>query len=56
MVTTCHNAGVLVLVDTLLNHMAGINSGTGVAGSSKYPTVSPASDLTYFQLSVRGLV
>ncbi|KAF6746692.1 glycoside hydrolase superfamily [Ephemerocybe angulata] len=34
MVTACHNAGVGVIADTIWNHMAGIDSGTGVAGSS----------------------
>ncbi|KII86244.1 glycoside hydrolase family 13 protein [Plicaturopsis crispa FD-325 SS-3] len=34
MVSTCHNAGVKVIADTLFNHMAGIDSGTGVGGSS----------------------
>lgn len=30
MVATCHTAGVKVIVDTILNHMAGIDSETGV--------------------------
>ncbi|CAE6445915.1 unnamed protein product [Rhizoctonia solani] len=34
MITTCQNAGVGVIADTIFNHMAGIDSGTGVAGSS----------------------
>ncbi|OBZ78260.1 Alpha-amylase [Grifola frondosa] len=29
MITTCHNAGVGVVVDTIFNHMTGIASGTG---------------------------
>ncbi|KAF8200231.1 glycoside hydrolase [Pholiota molesta] len=34
MINTCHSAGVKVISDTLWNHMAGIDSGTGVAGST----------------------
>ncbi|TRM56866.1 glycoside hydrolase superfamily [Schizophyllum amplum] len=34
MVATCHAAGVGVIADTIWNHMAGIDSGTGTAGSS----------------------
>lgn len=33
MIDKCHAAGVSVLVDTVWNHMAGIDSGTGVAGT-----------------------
>lgn len=33
MVTTCHNAGVKVVVDTVINHMSA-GSGTGTGGSS----------------------
>ncbi|KAI0339158.1 glycoside hydrolase family 13 protein [Trametopsis cervina] len=33
MVSACNAAGVQVIVDTVLNHMAGIDSGTGVAGT-----------------------
>lgn len=36
MVTTCKNAGVGVLVDAIWNHMAGSDSGTGVAGTCEY--------------------
>ncbi|KAG8892461.1 hypothetical protein FRC00_012031, partial [Tulasnella sp. 408] len=32
MITTCHNAGVGVIVDTIFNHMSA-GSGTGTAGS-----------------------
>jgi 1,4-alpha-glucan branching enzyme len=35
MVSTCRNAGVNVIVDTIWNHMAGIDGGVGVAGSCK---------------------
>ncbi|EJD44954.1 glycoside hydrolase [Auricularia subglabra TFB-10046 SS5] len=34
MVSACHNAGVKVIVDTIWNHMAGVEGGTGVGGSS----------------------
>ncbi|PPQ83160.1 hypothetical protein CVT25_005407 [Psilocybe cyanescens] len=34
MVTVCHTAGVKVIADTIFNHMAGVDSGTGTAGSS----------------------
>ncbi|KAJ7056015.1 glycoside hydrolase [Mycena amicta] len=34
MISACHAAGVKVISDTLFNHMAGIDSGTGTAGSS----------------------
>ena len=33
MVKRCKSAGVAVYADTITNHMAGIGSGTGVAGS-----------------------
>ncbi|KAH7107914.1 glycoside hydrolase [Auriculariales sp. MPI-PUGE-AT-0066] len=48
MVTACHNAGVGVIVDTIWNHMAGIESGTGIAGSSfthyNYPGIYQTQD------------
>jgi hypothetical protein len=34
MISKCHGAGVKVIADTLFNHMAGIDSGTGVGGST----------------------
>ncbi|KAF8886959.1 glycoside hydrolase family 13 protein [Infundibulicybe gibba] len=34
MVNSCHAAGVKVIADILLNHMAGVESGTGTAGSN----------------------
>ncbi|KAF8996428.1 glycoside hydrolase [Cyathus striatus] len=34
MIATCHAAGVKVISDTLFNHMSGVDSGTGVAGST----------------------
>ncbi|KAG8709015.1 hypothetical protein FRC11_005970 [Ceratobasidium sp. 423] len=48
MITTCKNAGVGVIVDTIFNHMAGIDSGTGVGGSSfthyNYPDIYQTQD------------
>ncbi|KAK7047174.1 hypothetical protein VNI00_006840 [Paramarasmius palmivorus] len=48
MISTCHTAGVKVIADTVLNHMAGIDSGTGVAGSSfthyNYPGIYQNQD------------
>ncbi|QRV93130.1 alpha-amylase [Ceratobasidium sp. AG-Ba] len=34
MISTCNAAGVNVIADTIFNHMAGSDSGTGVAGSN----------------------
>lgn len=42
MVSACHDAGVLVIADTILNHMSGGGfggKGDGV-GSSEFPTFS----------------
>ncbi|QRV89259.1 alpha-amylase [Ceratobasidium sp. AG-Ba] len=48
MVTTCKTAGVGVIVDTIFNHMAGIDGGTGVAGSFiahyNYPGIYQTQD------------
>lgn len=48
MVTACHNAGVKVVVDTVINHMSA-GSGTGTGGSSyskyDYPGLYSANDL-----------
>ncbi|CAE6435393.1 unnamed protein product, partial [Rhizoctonia solani] len=48
MITTCKNAGVGVIVDTIFNHMSGMESGTGVAGSSfthyNYPGIYQTQD------------
>ncbi|KAG7090451.1 hypothetical protein E1B28_009567 [Marasmius oreades] len=48
MVNTCHSAGVKVIADTLLNHMAGSDSGTGIGGSSfthyNYPGIYQNQD------------
>ncbi|KAM5541991.1 hypothetical protein V8D89_004301 [Ganoderma adspersum] len=48
MVSTCHAAGVGVIVDTLWNHMSGLDSATGNAGSSftkyNYPGIYQDQD------------
>ncbi|KAJ3573257.1 hypothetical protein NP233_g2550 [Leucocoprinus birnbaumii] len=48
MVNKCHAAGVGVISDTLFNHMAGVDSGTGVGGSSfthyNYPGIYQTQD------------
>ncbi|KAB5588411.1 Glycoside hydrolase family 13 protein [Ceratobasidium theobromae] len=48
MITTCKNAGVGVIADTLFNHMAGIEGGTGVGGSTfthyNYPGIYQTQD------------
>ncbi|KAL0954517.1 hypothetical protein HGRIS_003484 [Hohenbuehelia grisea] len=48
MVSACHAAGVKVIADTLFNHMAGSDSGTGVGGSSfthyNYPGIYQTQD------------
>ncbi|EIN11730.1 glycoside hydrolase family 13 protein [Punctularia strigosozonata HHB-11173 SS5] len=48
MVTTCNAAGVKIIADTIWNHMAGIDSGSGSAGSSfthyDYPAVPYTDD------------
>ncbi|KAG9084876.1 hypothetical protein FRC06_003852 [Ceratobasidium sp. 370] len=33
MIGRCHKAGVKIIVDTIWNHMAGVDSGTGTAGT-----------------------
>ncbi|TFK99980.1 glycoside hydrolase family 13 protein [Pterulicium gracile] len=48
MVKTCQAAGVGVIVDTILNHMTGADSGTGTGGSSfthyNYPGIYQEQD------------
>ncbi len=34
MVRACHDAGVQVIADAVVNHMAGVDGGTGVAGTA----------------------
>lgn len=51
MVSACKAAGVNVIVDVIWNHMAGEDSGTGVAGSSythyDYPGTYSGFDFHY---------
>ncbi len=64
MVETCHAAGVDVIADAVVNHMAGVESGTGWAGTEfthyEYPglfgpddfnrcTSSPSGDIEDYQ-------
>ncbi|KAI0765066.1 glycoside hydrolase [Fomes fomentarius] len=55
MINTCHAAGVGVIVDTIWNHMAGVESGTGVAGSSfthyNYPGIYQTQDFHHCGLT-----
>ncbi|KAG5652077.1 hypothetical protein H0H81_006370 [Sphagnurus paluster] len=55
MVATCHAAGVKVIADTIFNHMAGIDSGTGVAGSTfthyNYPGIYETQDFHHCGLT-----
>ncbi|KAK0232549.1 glycoside hydrolase superfamily [Armillaria fumosa] len=55
MITTCHAAGVKVIVDTILNHMAGMDSGNGVAGDSYthyvYPNIYQIQDFHHCGLT-----
>lgn len=48
MVQACHDAGVLVIADTVMNHMTYMDSGTGIAGDTyshyDYPSVSYTID------------
>ncbi|HEX6870369.1 MAG TPA: alpha-amylase family protein [Micromonosporaceae bacterium] len=48
MVNTCHSAGVKVIVDAVVNHMSGVGSGTGWAGSTysayNYPGIYQYQD------------
>ncbi|MEE6260461.1 alpha-amylase [Plantactinospora sonchi] len=41
MVTTCHNAGVKVIVDAVVNHMSAVGTGTGWAGGGYTPYTYP---------------
>ncbi|WP_158676402.1 alpha-amylase family protein [Tessaracoccus sp. OH4464_COT-324] len=55
MVQDCHDAGVRVVADAVINHMAGIDSGTGVAGSSfehySYPGIYTSEDFHHCGLT-----
>ncbi|KAG8790306.1 hypothetical protein FRC12_012218 [Ceratobasidium sp. 428] len=48
MIGRCHKAGVKILVDTIWNHMAGVDSGTGTAGTQfthyNYPGLYTSND------------
>ncbi|HJE50532.1 MAG TPA: alpha-amylase family protein [Tessaracoccus flavescens] len=48
MVDTCHGAGVKIYADAVINHMTGIDGGTGVAGSAfthyDYPGIYTEAD------------
>jgi len=51
MVDTCHRAGVKVMADVILNHMAGIDSGSGTSGNTfthyNYPGIYESKDFHY---------
>ncbi|KAF8316919.1 glycoside hydrolase family 13 protein [Cantharellus anzutake] len=51
MVSVCNGVGVQVIVDAVVNHMAGIDSGSGVAGHSfthyNYPGTYAPTDFHY---------
>ncbi|KIY73061.1 glycoside hydrolase family 13 protein [Cylindrobasidium torrendii FP15055 ss-10] len=55
MVSACHDAGVSVIADTILNHMAGTESGTGTGGSSfthyNYPDIYTTDDFHHCGLT-----
>lgn len=53
MVTACHNAGVKVYADAVLNHMTGHSSGVGYAGTTfssqfVYPNLYGSNDFHYY--------
>lgn len=55
MVTACHEADVKVIADAVINHMAGIDGGTGVAGTSfthyEYPGLYTYDDFHHCGLT-----
>jgi len=55
MVDTCHEHGVKVIADAVINHMAGIDGGTGVAGTKfqhySYPGLYEESDFHHCGLT-----
>nr|WP_159087443.1 alpha-amylase family protein [Tessaracoccus timonensis] len=55
MVDTCHKHGVKVVADAVINHMAGIDGGTGVAGTEfthySYPGLYEESDFHHCGLT-----
>jgi alpha-amylase len=53
MVTACHNAGVKVYADAVLNHMTGNSGGTGYAGTTfadqfDYPNLYSSNDFHHY--------
>jgi alpha-amylase len=53
MVTACHNAGIKVYADAVLNHMTGHGSGVGYAGTTfsneyVFPNLWSAADFHYY--------
>ncbi|KAE9394319.1 glycoside hydrolase [Gymnopus androsaceus JB14] len=60
MIDTCHEAGVKVIADTIFNHMTGIASRTGVAGSTythyDYPGVYEPQNFHYCGLEPNDLI
>lgn len=55
MVNTCHEHGVKVIADAVINHMAGVDGGTGVAGTSfehyRYPGLYTEDDFHHCGLT-----
>lgn len=55
MVEACHGAGVQVIADAVVNHMAGVESGTGVAGTAfthyEYPGLYGHDDFHHCKLT-----
>ncbi|KAE9396568.1 glycoside hydrolase [Gymnopus androsaceus JB14] len=60
MIETCHDAGVLVIADTLFNHMTGNAEGTGVAGSTYtmfvYPGIYETQDFHMCGLEPNNII
>jgi len=58
MVAACHDAGVRVIADAVVNHMAGIESGTGWAGTEfthyEYPGLYTAADFHHCTATASG--
>jgi alpha-amylase len=58
MVETCHDSGVKVIADAVINHMAGVDGGTGVAGTEfthyEYPGLYSREDFHDCALTASG--
>lgn len=58
MVAACHEAGVEVIADAVINHMAGIDGGVGVAGTQfthyEYPGLYTRDDFNTCPMTVSG--